>query len=141
MILNSEPRQTCGGDNQAANDQTTNNDNFRFLFHKRVSGLTKKAEPPPTRGVNRDSGTDSANGGWLRRLVRPQNRHNSLLYHATHHHRIGVRVENVGVNRTQRSQPALALEINQHVCVTCRLEWRPLRASVIANRIANNAGD
>src|SRR5271170_1055037 len=33
--------------------------------------LTKKAEPPPTRGVNRDSGTASANGGWLRRLVRP----------------------------------------------------------------------
>jgi hypothetical protein len=32
--------------------------------------LTKKAEPPPTRGVNRDSGTDRANGGWLRRLVR-----------------------------------------------------------------------
>ena len=29
-------------------------------------GLTKKAEPPPTRDVNRDSGT-SANGGW--RLV------------------------------------------------------------------------
>jgi hypothetical protein len=38
--------------------------------------LTKKAEPPPTRDVNRDSGTESANGGWLRRLVRPQNRHN-----------------------------------------------------------------
>src|SRR5665213_2450912 len=37
-------------------------------------GLTKKAEPPPTRGVNRDSGTASANGGWLRRLVRPKNR-------------------------------------------------------------------
>ena len=34
--------------------------------------LTKKAEPPPTGDVNRDSGTDSANGGWLRRLVRPQ---------------------------------------------------------------------
>jgi hypothetical protein len=32
--------------------------------------LTKKAEPPPTHGVNRDSGTDSVNGGWLRRLVR-----------------------------------------------------------------------
>jgi len=32
--------------------------------------LTKKAEPPPTRDVNRDSGTASANGGWLRRLVR-----------------------------------------------------------------------
>ena len=28
-----------------------------------VNGLTKKAEPPPTRGVNRDSGTDRANGG------------------------------------------------------------------------------
>ena len=30
--------------------------------------LTKKAEPPPTRDVNRDSGTASANGGsgdWL----------------------------------------------------------------------------
>jgi hypothetical protein len=37
--------------------------------------LTKKAEPPPTRGVNRDSGTASANGGWLRRLVR------RLVYH------------------------------------------------------------
>ena len=34
------------------------------------SHLTKKAEPPPTRGVNRASGTASANGGWLRRLVR-----------------------------------------------------------------------
>src|SRR5665213_393338 len=34
------------------------------------SRLTKKAEPPPTRDVNRDSGTASANGGWLRRLVR-----------------------------------------------------------------------
>jgi hypothetical protein len=38
--------------------------------------LTKKAEPPPTRDVNRDSGTASANGGWLRRLVR---RHHGLL--------------------------------------------------------------
>ena len=37
--------------------------------------LTKKAEPPPTRDVNRDSGTDSANGGWLRRLVRPSVSH------------------------------------------------------------------
>jgi hypothetical protein len=42
--------------------------------------LTKKAEPPPTRGVNRDSGTDRANGGWLRRLVRHQRReiHNKI---------------------------------------------------------------
>src|ERR1035438_2605432 len=40
-------------------------------FHIKSSiGLTKKAEPPPTCDVNRDSGTDSANGGWLRRLVR-----------------------------------------------------------------------
>ncbi len=39
--------------------------------------LTKKAEPPPTRDVNRDSGTDSANGGWLRRLVRPRS-HNLI---------------------------------------------------------------
>jgi hypothetical protein len=49
-----------------------------FIFG---SGLTKKAEPPPTRDVNRDSGTESAirlrseatdgqDGGWLRRLVR-----------------------------------------------------------------------
>ena len=45
-------------------------------------GLTKKAEPPPTRGVNRDSGTDSANGGWLRRLVRPIRRH--LKYSQKH---------------------------------------------------------
>src|SRR6266478_6320038 len=30
-----------------------------------------KAQAQPTRDVNRDSGTDSANGGWLRRLVRP----------------------------------------------------------------------
>src|SRR5271169_6173110 len=40
----------------------------------RPSRLTKKAEPPPTRDVNRDSGTASANGGWLRRLVRRFNR-------------------------------------------------------------------
>jgi hypothetical protein len=39
--------------------------------HKKQFFLTKKAEPPPTRDVNRDSGTASANGGWLRRLVRP----------------------------------------------------------------------
>jgi hypothetical protein len=38
-----------------------------------------KAEPPPTRGVNRDSGTASANGGWLRRLVRPCVPHISLI--------------------------------------------------------------
>jgi hypothetical protein len=42
-----------------------------MIFMACECGLTKKAEPPPTRDVNRDSGTDSANGGWLRRLVRP----------------------------------------------------------------------
>src|ERR1017187_8537341 len=53
--------------------------------------LTKKAEPPPTRDVNRDSGTDSANGGWLRRLVRHHvnlllNRHvlNSSMLQPSH---------------------------------------------------------
>jgi hypothetical protein len=47
--------------------------------------LTKKAEPPPTRDVNRDSGTASANGGWLRRLVRRHGSHFKvkLLYLST----------------------------------------------------------
>jgi hypothetical protein len=44
--------------------------------------LTKKAEPPPTCDVNRDSGTDRANGGWLRRLVR---RHSQCLTDLTSH--------------------------------------------------------
>ncbi len=48
---------------------TWRNPILRFITRRR---LTKKAEPPPTRGVNRDSGTNSANGGWLRRLVRPR---------------------------------------------------------------------
>src|ERR1039458_9712187 len=40
-------------------------------FVRRLHGLrpNEKAEPPPTRDVDRDSGTASANGGWLRRLV------------------------------------------------------------------------
>jgi hypothetical protein len=38
---------------------------FEFALRCR---LTKKAEPPPTRDVNRDSGTDNAIGGWLQRL-------------------------------------------------------------------------
>ncbi len=46
----------------------------------RISRLTKKAEPPPTRDVNRDSGTDSANGGWLRRLVRPTVSHGLIMF-------------------------------------------------------------
>jgi len=41
-----------------------------IAIHSELCDPTKKAEPPPTRDVNRNSGTDSANGGWLRRLVR-----------------------------------------------------------------------
>src|ERR1017187_2759507 len=41
-----------------------------FVFYVMRSRLTIKAEPPPTRDMSRDSGTDSANGGWLRQLVR-----------------------------------------------------------------------
>ena len=50
---------------------------FDLCAHKlvmRAVRLTKKAEPPPTRSVGRDSGTDNAIGGWLRRLVRPKKR-------------------------------------------------------------------
>ena len=53
-------------------DQPENKQEFPEVFfcndpkHTRMMS-TKKAEPPPTRDVNRDSGTDSANGGWLRR--------------------------------------------------------------------------
>jgi hypothetical protein len=43
--------------------------NSNFLRH--ALPLTKKAEPPPTRSVDRDSGTASAIGGWLQRLVEP----------------------------------------------------------------------
>jgi hypothetical protein len=43
---------------------------FRFT-HKRMTP-NEKSSATPTRGVNRDSGTASANGGWLRRLVRHQ---------------------------------------------------------------------
>jgi hypothetical protein len=31
------------------------------------SNVESFSEPPPTRDVNRDSGTASANGGWFRR--------------------------------------------------------------------------
>jgi hypothetical protein len=47
---------------------------------------TIKAEPPPTRDVNRDSGTDSANGGWLRRLVRPIINNHLMSCFKTHKH-------------------------------------------------------
>ena len=44
--------------------------------------LTKIAEPPPPRDVNRDSGMASANGGRLRRLVRPHGCDAFTAYHA-----------------------------------------------------------
>jgi hypothetical protein len=65
-----------------------------------ISGLTKKAEPPPTGDVNRDSGTDSANGGWLRRLVRP------LAVFQSKHHKIKRR--NDGSAFARRAKPARA---------------------------------
>ena len=57
--------------NIIGNNKThTKNSNKSHRNSRWASRLTKKAEPPPTRDVNRDSGTASANGGWLRRLVR-----------------------------------------------------------------------
>src|ERR1019366_1197905 len=38
-----------------------------YLREGFIARLTKKAEPPPTRGVDCNR---SGNGGWLRRLVR-----------------------------------------------------------------------
>ena len=55
-----------------------------------------KAEPQPTNDVNRASGTDSANGCWLRRLVRRLG-YLSLLFatpvfiHALAHFWLGAR--------------------------------------------------
>src|ERR1035437_4451918 len=46
------------------------NVNVPFMRMRCGSGLTLKAEPPPTDDVNREGGTESANGGWPRRLVR-----------------------------------------------------------------------
>jgi hypothetical protein len=43
--------------------------NQRLKISSLSCGLTKKAEPPPTRGVNRDSGTTAptavGSGDWL----------------------------------------------------------------------------
>ena len=38
---------------------------WTLKIHIMAKWPNEKAEPPPTRGVNRDSGTDSANGGWV----------------------------------------------------------------------------
>ena len=68
------------------------------------SGLTKKAEPPPTRDVNRDSGTDSANGGWLRRLVRPRYCHKSKITQASASLSLSQRTSSVCKFGTQKSR-------------------------------------
>ena len=59
--------------------------------------LTKKAEPPPTRDVNRDSGTDSGNGGWLRRLVR--------LHSCSHLNVVKISCCSIGVRKTSARTP------------------------------------
>src|SRR5271169_3610911 len=59
----------------------SNHRSLVFIFLRCKRCLTKKAEPPPTRGVNRDSGTASANGGWLRRLVRLHRHTKSVIKH------------------------------------------------------------
>jgi len=38
---------------------------LKYFFIRVSCRLTKKAEPPPTNDVSRDSGTAMANGGWL----------------------------------------------------------------------------
>src|ERR1017187_8382255 len=70
-------------------------------------GLTKKAEPPPTRGVNRDSGTDSANGGWLRRLVRQMIKN---LNHLSTYRKVSLRYPQTRLR--QRSYHWLLLRSN-----------------------------
>ena len=40
----------------------------QISFGSAKSGLTKKAEPPPTRGFRKTKA--AGDGGWLRRLVR-----------------------------------------------------------------------
>src|SRR5665213_2536054 len=83
------------------------------VSYKSAVGLTKKAEPPPTRDVNRDSGTDRANGGWLRRLVR-QHGHNSNLRPNKMQRQTAAprkyRAQRAGLHSSQES-PALRLHL------------------------------
>src|ERR1039458_3354436 len=66
------------GKNQANAQNRTGNVMKNVVSHFiDCCSLTKKAEPTPTRDVNRDSGTAMTNGGWLRRLVRALVNHNS----------------------------------------------------------------
>jgi hypothetical protein len=63
LILNLRLNQMviCGATNYRG--QCERKDKYECFHNGAQFGLTKKAEPPPTRDVNRDSGTDSANGG------------------------------------------------------------------------------
>src|ERR1035438_8737164 len=65
---------------------------FSWYCFSFCARLTKKAEPPPTHGVNRDSGTASANGGWLRRLVKRQIIHLSKISSLTEN--LAIRISN-----------------------------------------------
>ena len=88
---------------------------FRTSPHN-ASSLTKKAEPPPTRDVNRDSGTASANGGWLRRLVRRIG-HKSILRNHASVTRYGSPLPNGKVRGSQSWWSVLCNEYKQ----PCRL--------------------
>src|SRR5277367_2511810 len=78
-------------------------------------GLTKKAEPPPTRDVNRDSGTDRANGGWLRRLVRHHGScHNVPVLHAIVSHNSGQAQAEASVLHRQRANIACRNRLWRH---------------------------
>src|SRR5665647_3841330 len=95
-----------------ANPSTTVTTAATNHLRVRFIGLTTKAEPPPTRGVNRDSGTASANGGWLRRLVRPhghinhQNLHHGFLSGFSIHSPVSLRTQLLGTPPTRISVPA-----------------------------------
>src|ERR1035438_9648431 len=91
------------------------------------SGLKEKAEPPTTRDVNRDSGTESANGGWLRRLVRPRCcHHKSSLAESLcflHH---GKTPEKESVSEATSAMP-MATPATTATCCSknCEAAWRP----------------
>src|SRR5471032_3165079 len=77
-------------------------------------GLTKKAEPPPTRGVDCNR---SGNGGWLRRLVR-------------RHHR-NLQIKNNTTETTTTSQPT-KLHFRSERSVRTRTSGLPSRLSEIS---------
>jgi len=68
---------------------------YGFRFHVTLAcRLTKKAEPPPTRGVDCNR---SGHGGWLRRLVRPLVNHiKSLCFQSIPLSRLSEQNKNYG---------------------------------------------